>query len=360
MKPSSAQRTHQRISFLRWPSHLRDHLNKAFDDSTLRDAKGEFLDELAEDTRENYIAALSVFLMFLSQRGVDLAQGWEMLLQHDMMWEFYLQQKAKSEASSRSKTGKPRTHQDYLDRIVAARLRLVPGQRDILFEEHRRRERLRSKCKQAKLLAPVDAQTLFDISMSRMNEYKTAIENGTASKRIYCWYQTALQIGFLSQVPVRRLTLLLMHLSDMQEADGCFVFHLTVPKNRGKEVITRQTTPELTPYWQFFLGKARPFFKPAPTGALWSEKDGRPLGEENFGGRFKRFIKREANVHMSPHLVRHAGASLAEAMELDPQIVAAVIQDRATSTPALHYASHEHGFAPASLARLSQFTKGGP
>ena len=358
MSPPPVLRAPRLIPFHSWPAHLRDRVIESFGDPTIEDADGNLLAELSEDTQTNYKAALSVFLMFLLRSGISLAQGWEALLQPQLMWAFYVDQKAHFDASNRCQTGKPRTAQDYFDRIVSARLRLVPGQREILFDELRRRERRRSKCKQTKLVAPIDSQTLYRIATKQLEHYKAIIETGRATKLIFSRYQTALQVGFLSQVPVRKSTLLLMRIRDLQEANGRFVFHLDVPKNRGKETVTRENSEELTPYWLFFLESVRPFFRPDDTGALWSERTGKPLGAVNFTERFRRFIKREADVHMRPHLVRHAGASLAEALELDPRTVAAVIQDLSSSTPALHYASHKHSFSAASLDRLSRFSKG--
>lgn len=172
------------IPFRKWPVHLRDHLIAAFDDRYIEDVNGEFLKELSPDTRSNYIAALSVFLLFLSQRGVDLALGWEVLLQPDWMWQFYLEQKALFEANNRSKTGKLRTAQDYFDRILAARLRLVPEQRDPMLEEQRRRERRQSRCESKRLVSPVDSQTLFQVAVSNLEHYRNLIETGRSTSLV--------------------------------------------------------------------------------------------------------------------------------------------------------------------------------
>lgn len=326
------------IAFADWHPSLRKEWEDAFSDPNIIDEAGGIVLLLTEAHKRNVLHAVEIFIKYQTDWGVPLDRSLEDRLADTVaISTFYEIRREEEEEFSRSQRGKLTTALHNVERLQSARLRILKGRRDWLFDEYMRDLRNGCSGRGQVLSAPVDIPHLRRIATGALDVLKAAIEANTAVEGHYRDYQTALGLGFLVQVPVRVRSFCGMKASAQRLRNGCFTFQIPILKNRKWEALQYRMAEDMTPFFSFFLNTVRPFFNVGSRDDLWLYDDGSPLPAHIHAYRFTSLIRAGAGVHMSPHRVRHAAAAHAQSLGMNSAEIASVLQERNSTTVERHY-----------------------
>jgi integrase len=321
------------------PLELRQEWQSAFADPDIIDEwTGKPVQILSDAHQENVLEAVLQFIKFQMTCGVPLTTSLrDRLTDTVAITTYYELKREDEEENSRSQRGKLRTSLDYAERLQSARLRCLGGKRDWLFDEWMRD--IRNECSmRAKILAaPIDLMRLRQIALDRMDALIPVIASGRAHERHYIEYQTAHAIAFLVHVPVRVRSFCSMQTTDITLRNETYTFGVPILKNRKWEALNYRMPREMTPYWRFFIDAVRPYFNVGDLNSVWLYDDGSPLPGHILAYRFTSLIRTAAGVHMSPHRVRHAAAAHAQSIGMSVAEIAAVLQEKNSTTVERHY-----------------------
>lgn len=323
-----AKRT-KSIAFEDWPLPLQQEWQRAMTDPNIPDGNGGFLRILTDAQTRNIRQATEMYVKYQTDCGVPLDTSLQERFAYPAsIIEFHAIKREDEEENTRSQTGRLKSSSDYVDRLHSARLRILDGERDPLFEEWLRETRDECGTRGEILVAPVDIPTLLRVATAHMDFLTESIRSGVASIEHYRDYQTAHTVGFLVHLPVRVRSLTNMKASLLVLRGGCITMQVPILKNRKWETLRFKMPAAMTPYWEFFLRTVRPVLNSNNLDDLWVHENGEALRANIHANRFVKFIREETGMHMSPHRVRHAAAEHAEALGMDLKEVAILLQER--------------------------------